>query len=121
VHVLVGMGLIYWILLRAADSRSRAWIRPLPLLFIGGYLVFLWAISHAGAFLYIGIPIAILGVAWLAIGMLRSATLTTVTPGEFSDQYFAPVDLVGLYWHLVDLIWIFLFPLLYLIHGQAGT
>jgi cytochrome c oxidase subunit 3 len=26
------------------------------------------------------------------------------------------VDLVGLYWHLVDLIWIFLFPLLYLIH-----
>ena len=28
----------------------------------------------------------------------------------------APVDLVGLYWHLVDLIWIFLFPLLYLIH-----
>jgi cytochrome c oxidase subunit 3 len=26
------------------------------------------------------------------------------------------VDFVGLYWHLVDLIWIFLFPLLYLIH-----
>jgi cytochrome c oxidase subunit 3 len=36
--------------------------------------------------------------------------------GAFSSQYFAPVDLVGLYWHLVDLIWIFLFPLLYLIH-----
>ncbi len=36
--------------------------------------------------------------------------------GEFSGEYFAPVDLVGLYWHLVDLIWIFLFPLLYLIH-----
>lgn len=35
---------------------------------------------------------------------------------EFSHRYFAPVDLVGLYWHLVDLIWIFLFPLLYLIH-----
>ncbi|HQE26378.1 MAG TPA: cytochrome c oxidase subunit 3 family protein [Phycisphaerae bacterium] len=34
---------------------------------------------------------------------------------EFSSRYFAPVDLVGLYWHLVDLIWIFLFPLLYLI------
>ena len=31
-------------------------------------------------------------------------------------KYFTPVDLVGLYWHLVDLIWIFLFPLLYLIH-----
>lgn len=36
--------------------------------------------------------------------------------GEFSGKYFTPVDLVGLYWHLVDLIWIFLFPLLYLIH-----
>lgn len=36
--------------------------------------------------------------------------------GQFSASYFTPVDLVGLYWHLVDLIWIFLFPLLYLIH-----
>lgn len=33
----------------------------------------------------------------------------------FHDQYFGPVDYVGLYWHLVDLIWIYLFPLLYLI------
>jgi cytochrome c oxidase subunit 3 len=36
--------------------------------------------------------------------------------GEFGTQYFTPVDLGGLYWHLVDVIWIFLFPLLYLIH-----
>ena len=36
--------------------------------------------------------------------------------GEFSSGNFLAVDLVGLYWHLVDLIWIFLFPLLYLIH-----
>ncbi len=36
--------------------------------------------------------------------------------GEFSSAYNAPVDFVGLYWHLVDVIWIFLFPLLYLIH-----
>jgi cytochrome c oxidase subunit III len=35
--------------------------------------------------------------------------------GEFGPQYFSPVDFVGLYWHIVDLIWIFLFPLLYLI------
>ncbi len=35
--------------------------------------------------------------------------------GEFGPSYFTPVDLGGLYWHLVDLIWIFLFPLLYLI------
>ncbi len=36
--------------------------------------------------------------------------------GHFGPSYYAPVDFVGLYWHLVDLIWIYLFPLLYLIH-----
>ncbi len=36
--------------------------------------------------------------------------------GEFSAAYYTPVDLTALYWHLVDLIWIYLFPLLYLIH-----
>jgi len=35
--------------------------------------------------------------------------------GRFHQGYYLPVDLVGLYWHLVDLIWIFLFPLLYLV------
>ena len=35
--------------------------------------------------------------------------------GEFNSQYYTPVEGVGLFWHLVDLIWIFLFPLLYLV------
>jgi len=35
--------------------------------------------------------------------------------GRFSPEYYTPVELVGLYWHFVDIIWIFLFPLLYLI------
>jgi cytochrome c oxidase subunit 3 len=35
--------------------------------------------------------------------------------GAFSPQYFTPVDLGALYWHLVDLVWIYLFPLLYLV------
>lgn len=34
---------------------------------------------------------------------------------KFSAEYYSPVENVGLYWHLVDLIWIFLFPLLYLV------
>ncbi len=46
-----------------------------------------------------------------AIGWVLRRTLR----GDFSAVYFTPVDLAGLYWHLVDLIWIFLFPLLYLI------
>ncbi len=35
--------------------------------------------------------------------------------GELHANHYMPVDLIGLYWHLVDLIWIFLFPLLYLV------
>lgn len=46
-------------------------------------------------------------IAWVILRSVR---------GDFGPTYFTPVDLVGLYWHLVDLIWIFLFPLLYLIH-----
>lgn len=45
-------------------------------------------------------------LAWLAVRANR---------GEFNSSYYTPVDLVGLYWHLVDLIWIYLFPLFYLI------
>ena len=36
--------------------------------------------------------------------------------GQFGPTYFGPIDFTALYWHLVDLIWIYLFPLLYLIH-----
>lgn len=35
--------------------------------------------------------------------------------GRFSQDYYAPVEMSGLYWHFVDIVWIFLFPLLYLI------
>ena len=35
--------------------------------------------------------------------------------GKFTANYFSPVENVGLYWHFVDIVWIYLFPLLYLI------
>jgi cytochrome c oxidase subunit 3 len=35
--------------------------------------------------------------------------------GDFGEDYYNPVEITGLYWHLVDIIWIFLFPLFYLI------
>ena len=38
--------------------------------------------------------------------------------GRFTPEYHTPVEMVGLYWHFVDIIWIFLFPLLYLVTGQ---
>jgi cytochrome c oxidase subunit 3 len=39
--------------------------------------------------------------------------------GTFGNGYYSPVEIVGLYWHFVDIVWIFLFPLLYLI-GRHG-
>lgn len=41
--------------------------------------------------------------------------LRRIKSGEFSSAYYTPIEMTGLYWHLVDLIWIFLFPLFYLI------
>ena len=42
--------------------------------------------------------------------------------GRFDPEYHSPVEIVGLYWHFVDIIWIFLFPLLYLLgrHLEHG-
>lgn len=35
--------------------------------------------------------------------------------GEFGPNYYTPIEMTGLYWHFVDLVWIYLFPLLYLV------
>jgi cytochrome c oxidase subunit III len=37
--------------------------------------------------------------------------------GKFSAEYYTPIEISGLYWHFVDIVWIFLFPLLYLVGG----
>jgi cytochrome c oxidase subunit III len=37
---------------------------------------------------------------------------------QFDADYYTPVEVAGLYWHFVDIVWIFLFPLLYLIGGH---
>ena len=42
--------------------------------------------------------------------------------GRFDPEYHSPVEVIGLYWHFVDIVWIFLFPLLYLLgrHMEHG-
>jgi cytochrome c oxidase subunit III len=40
--------------------------------------------------------------------------------GDFSSGYVAPIENFGLYWHFVDIVWLFLFPLLYLINRHPG-
>jgi cytochrome c oxidase subunit 3 len=51
----------------------------------------------------------VIGIGILAVLVYQSWR------GRFNSEYFAPVDITGLYWHFVDIVWIFLFPLLYLI------
>lgn len=51
----------------------------------------------------------IIGIAILSI------LLVAAWRGSFAAEYYTPVEMTGLYWHFVDLIWIFLFPLLYLV------
>jgi cytochrome c oxidase subunit 3 len=46
-------------------------------------------------------------LGWIFIGCMQ---------GQYGEAYHTPVELGGLYWHLIDVIWIFLWPLLYLIH-----
>ncbi|MCA1583999.1 MAG: cytochrome c oxidase subunit 3 family protein [Acidobacteria bacterium] len=54
--------------------------------------------------LHMVVGIAILAViAWMAYRR------------RFDAEYYAPVEMTGLYWHFVDIVWIFLFPLLYLV------
>ena len=50
-------------------------------------------------------------LVWLIRGALRE---------RFDASYYAPVENMGLYWHFVDIVWVFLFPLLYLI-GRHGS
>ncbi len=52
----------------------------------------------------------------MVIGIVILAVLVWMARrGRFSADYYAPVEMTGLYWHFVDIVWIFLFPLLYLI------
>jgi len=56
------------------------------------------------------------GIHVLAGIIVIAGLLVNAIKGKYNSEYYTPVDLVGLYWHVVDLIWIFLFPMLYLIH-----
>ena len=59
----------------------------------------------------------------IGIGIMLVLTIMAWR-GRFGPEYHAPVEISGLYWHFVDIIWIFLFPLLYLLgrhlEGHVG-
>ena len=55
----------------------------------------------------------------MIIGFGILGTLTVMAHrNRFNPEYYAPLEVSGLYWHFVDIVWIFLFPLLYLIGGR---
>jgi cytochrome c oxidase subunit 3 len=47
--------------------------------------------------------------------LVLGALLWPSWKGRYGPEYFNPIEVTGLYWHFVDIVWIFLFPLLYLI------
>ncbi|HXF11403.1 MAG TPA: cytochrome c oxidase subunit 3 family protein [Desulfuromonadaceae bacterium] len=54
----------------------------------------------------------------IGIGIL-SLLAGPARKGKFCSRYHTPLELAGLYWHFVDIIWLFLYPLLYLIQRHA--
>jgi len=55
------------------------------------------------------------GIHVLAGMVVLGAVLYLAGKGKYSESYHTPVEISGLYWHFVDLVWIYLFPLLYLV------
>ena len=72
--------------------------------------------QHAELFFSIYFAMTGLHAAHMVVGIVLLAVVTIMSArGRFGAAYSTPVEMAGLYWHLVDLIWIFLFPLLYLL------
>jgi cytochrome c oxidase subunit 3 len=81
------------------ESGKLTLLSPRANMFFGIYFVMT---GLHGLHVIIGMSILV----WVLVKNLQ---------GKFSKEYFTPVDLGALYWHLVDLVWIYLFPLLYLV------
>jgi cytochrome c oxidase subunit 3 len=67
-----------------------------------------WSVYYSGTAIHA--LHVIIGMAMIARAYVRSFK------GHYGSGHYTYVEITGLYWHLVDLVWIFLFPLLYLIH-----
>jgi cytochrome c oxidase subunit 3 len=122
---------------QVSNKRQMLWFLLATFLFAGGfmcvkYIEYMAKIHHGflparwffgeGTFetlpIFFGLYFTMTGLHGLhvLIGMgLIAWMMIRGNRGEFHAEYYTPLEMVGLYWHLVDLIWIFLFPLLYLV------
>jgi cytochrome c oxidase subunit 3 len=76
------------------------------------------AVTHTGAPMFFTVYFLMTGLHGIhvVVGMVVLAVIMVQCwLGKYDHGYVTPVELGGMYWHLVDLIWIFLYPLLYLI------
>lgn len=138
--VLLTSSLTMALAVRAAQTNNRKWLNLNLILTIGLAFVFLiikyFEYMHKihdgllpGKFFtnteLSGMPQVFFAIYFTMTGMhalhiiVGIGVLTWIwlraSRGEFSSNNYAAVENTGLYWHLVDLIWIFLFPLLYLV------
>jgi cytochrome c oxidase subunit 3 len=77
---------------------------------------------HVEMFYFIYFAMTGVHALHMLVGLgVMTVILIMARRGRFTSEYHAPVEISGLYWHFVDIVWIFLFPLLYLlgahIHG----
>jgi len=99
--------------IKAVEYAEHFHERSLP----GKYYAY-EAVKIPGAAMFFSVYFLMTGLHGLHViaGMsVLSWILRRTLQGRYSSQYYTGLELGGLYWHLVDLIWIFLYPLLYLI------
>jgi len=78
--------------------------------------------QHAQLFFSLYFVMTGLHALHMVVGIgLMAVLFVMASKGRFTKAYHTPVEVSGLYWHFVDIVWIFLFPLLYLIdrHGPV--
>ena len=87
----------------------------LPLALAGAFLA-TTRIRRAGIFFAIYYVMTGIHALHIVIGIIALGFLVFFAQrGDYSSVWYTPVENVGLYWHIVDIIWIFVFPLMYLI------
>ncbi len=78
-------------------------------------------LAHAQLFFSLYFTMTGIHALHMVIGLgIISVMLWWTWRGTITKDYSNPIEVSGLYWHFVDIVWIFLFPLLYLIGRHAG-
>jgi len=78
--------------------------------------------THQQLFFSIYFMLTGVHAAHMVIGIgIMLVILAMAIRNKFSANYYTPVEVSGLYWHFVDVVWIFLFPLLYLLGAHLGA